>query len=58
MVHGGVDGYCRLITFLNCRTNNRAETVLSSFGLGVERYGLPKKVGSDHGGENVDVWHT
>ena len=56
VVHGGVDGYSRLITFLKCHTNNRAETVLSSFGLGVERYGLPKKVRSDHGGENIDVW--
>ena len=35
VVHGGVDGYCRLVTFLNCCTNNSAETVLLSFGLGV-----------------------
>ena len=56
MVHGGVDGYSRLVTFLECHTNNRVEIVLSSFGLEVERYGLPKKVCSDHGGENIDVW--
>ena len=31
------------------------EPVLSSFGLGVKRYGLPKKVHSDHGGEDIDV---
>ena len=57
MVHGGIDGYSRVITFLKCHTNNRAETVLSSFQQGVERYGLPKKVHSDHGGENINVWH-
>ena len=56
VVHGGIDGYSRFITFLNCNTNNCTETVLSCFKIGVEHCGLPKKVRSDHGGENIDVW--
>ena len=31
VVHGGIDGYSRVITFLKCHTNNRADTVLSFF---------------------------
>ena len=42
--------------FLRCSTDNRATTVLSAFEKGVEQYGLPNKVRSDCGGENVDVW--
>ena len=57
VVHSGIDGYSPVITFLKCHTNNCAETVLSSFQQGVKRYGLPKKVRSDHGGENINVWH-
>ena len=56
VVHGGIDGYSRFIPFLHCSTNNRANTVLSCFKMGVEQCGLPKKVRSDHGGENVNVW--
>ena len=28
VVHGSIDGYSRMITYLECATNNRAETVL------------------------------
>ena len=56
VVHGGIDGYSRYITFLNCNTNNCAETVFSCFKIGVEHCGLPEKVRSDHGRENIDVW--
>lgn len=31
VVHGGIDGYSRLITFLKVSPNNNAETVLSAF---------------------------
>ena len=56
VVHGGIDGYSRTITFLKCHSNNRAATVLSAFCDGVAKYGLPTKVRTDHGGENIDVW--
>ena len=56
MVHHCIDGYSRLITFCRCSTNNKSETVLSSFNEAVRRYGRPQRIRSDHGGENVLVW--
>ncbi|KAK6484067.1 hypothetical protein HHUSO_G13739, partial [Huso huso] len=54
---GCVDGYSRCITYLRCSNNNRASTVLQLFQEGVSRYGLPSRVRSDAGGENIDVAH-
>lgn len=56
VIHGGIDGYSRTIVYLHCSDNNRASTVLSSFTGAVALHGLPSKVRSDLGGENVDVW--
>ncbi|PIK62376.1 hypothetical protein BSL78_00695 [Apostichopus japonicus] len=55
VIHGGIDGYSRIPVFLRCAPNNRAETMLSSFQRGVLDFGLPAKVRSDKGGENVLV---
>lgn len=55
MVHGGIDGYSRLIVFLQCSNNNRSNTVLQAFQSGVQQYGLPERIRSDRGGENVQV---
>ena len=55
VVHGGIDGYSRIPVFLRCNSNNKASTVLKSFIEGVREYGLPSRVRSDRGGENVDV---
>ena len=56
VVHGGIDGFSRTIVYLRCSNNNRAVTHLSLFVSAVRSYGLPEKVRSDLGGENVDVW--
>uniref|UniRef100_A0A3B5Q105 Integrase core domain-containing protein n=1 Tax=Xiphophorus maculatus TaxID=8083 RepID=A0A3B5Q105_XIPMA len=55
VVHGGIDGCSRLIIYLNCSTDNRASTVLFHFLKATGLYGLPSRVRSDHGGENVQV---
>ena len=55
VVHGGIDGYSRLITFLQASPNNKAESVLSAFLNAVDEFGLPSRVRTDKGGENVLV---
>lgn len=55
VIHGGIDGFSRMIVFLRCSTNNLASTVLDCFVQAVRSFGLPSRVWSDKGGENVDV---
>ena len=56
VLHGVIDGYSRLITFLQCSTNNKAETAVSLFEQALEIYGLPSRVRTDKGGENTLIW--
>jgi hypothetical protein len=47
-----------LIVFLACSTDNKAGTVFNKFIHAVEEFGLPSRIRSDKGGENVDVaWY-
>ncbi len=55
VTHCGIDGHTRLIVFLKCSNNNRATTVYSLFLKGVQCYGLPSRVRSDQGRENILV---
>ena len=56
VIHAAIDGYSRLITFCHCSPNNKSATVLQLFNQAVVKYGLPLKVRTDHGIENVRVW--
>ena len=56
VIHGAIDGYSRLITFLHCSTNNQSETVTELFLDATHLFGLPSRVRTDHGGENVGIW--
>ena len=55
IVHGGIDGYSRLIVYLSCSTNNRALIVYSLFRKATGEYGVPSRVRSDKGGGNILV---
>ena len=55
IIAGGIDGFSRMIMFLNCTDNNKAETLLDCFLSGVSKYGIPERVRSDKGLENVAI---
>lgn len=56
VIHGAIDGFSRLITFLKCSDNNRSETVYNHFMAAIREYGCPLRLRTDKGGENVDMW--
>ena len=55
IIFGAIDGYSRLPVSLECISNNKAPTVLACFLKGVHTYGLPSRVRSNKGRENVLV---
>ncbi|KAA0724141.1 hypothetical protein E1301_Tti020079 [Triplophysa tibetana] len=55
VIHGGIDGYSRLVVFLKASDNNRSNTVFDSFVEAIGKHGLPSKVRCDFGGENNGV---
>ena len=57
VVHGCIDGFSRIIMFLRCNSNNRAETVLNLFLDALNRDGnlWPSRIRVDKGVENVLV---
>ena len=56
ITHAAVDGFSRTIVYIKCTNNNKSETVLQQFMSDIEKYGLPQRIRSDHGGENIEVW--
>lgn len=55
VVFGAIDGYSRLPVVLRCGNNNKAETLFNYFSTGVEKFGLPSRVRSDKGLENIAI---
>ncbi|XP_061197767.1 uncharacterized protein LOC133205891 [Saccostrea echinata] len=53
--HGCIDGYSRIVVFLKADINNKAKTVLQHFVNACEQYGIPSRVRSDYGKENIMV---
>ena len=51
VVHGGMDGYFRLIVYLNASTNKCAHTECYLFWKATQVFGVPSRVRSDKGGE-------
>ena len=51
----GIDGYSRMIVYLKCSTDNRASTAYATLLEGVRQYGLPSRVRTDQGRENICI---
>ena len=44
-----------MVVYLSCATNNESETVYDEFRKAIEEFGIPSRVRSDKGGENILV---
>lgn len=49
MVHGCIDGYIRLVTFLKVSNNNKSLTVFNNIIDAINLYGTPSRVRCDYG---------
>ena len=58
VIHGGIDGFSRLVTYLSCSNKNRSDTVPEHFVQATGEYGIPSRVRSDHGGEMLAFGHS
>ncbi|CAB5201751.1 unnamed protein product [Rhizophagus irregularis] len=55
VVHAGIDGYSRIITYIHCSGNNKSQTVFQCFRKGTYEFGIPSRIRADKGGENIRV---
>ena len=53
--HCGIDGFSRMIVYCKCSGNNKATTVYGQFLKATRQFGLPSRVRSDQGQENILV---
>ncbi|XP_019637141.1 PREDICTED: uncharacterized protein LOC109479592 [Branchiostoma belcheri] len=54
-IQAAVDGYSRTCVYLGASGYNTASQTLRMFLRGVREYGLPRRIRTDHGGENNAV---
>ena len=55
IIIGGINGFSRLPVLLKCSNNNTADTLLHNFVTAVGEYGLPSRVRTDKGRENIAI---
>ena len=55
VIHGSIDGYSRLITFLKISDNNSASTVFAEFQRAAQEFQRPLHIRTDHGGKNQQL---
>lgn len=55
VIHAGIDGYSRLPTYILVASDNTKATALMAFKTGVSEYGLPERVRTDKGKENIAI---
>ena len=55
IIVGAIDGFSRLPVMLKCTDTNNADTLLTCFLEAVNAYGLPSRVRTDQGLENVKI---
>ena len=46
VIHGGIDGYSRMIVYLLCSTNHRLETVFNLFNEAIKMFYMPSRTGT------------
>ena len=55
IIVGGIDGFSRLPVMLKCTDTNNADTLMTCFLEAVNTYGLPSRVRTDQGLENMKI---
>ena len=55
IIHGCIDGFSCVITYLVCESNNKASTFLKAFKLAVKSFCLSARVRGDFDTENTDL---
>ena len=53
-MQGGIDGFSRFV-FLTCNNNKKSDSVFQLFEKAIHEYGVPDRIRTDKGGENIKV---
>ena len=55
VIHGDIDGFSKIIVFLHCSANNKADSVSNLFEHALNYFGTPSRLRTDKGGGNVTI---